>query len=288
MGISPIYNIINKITDNNINILYDKTNSLFDYTIYHMSCNIHNSDNTYYGYYDLAIMNDWQKYATTRLSFLSQHQIADLLFFHNECPANFKKEDKAIFDNSTKSCRKIFLSKSIYDSWSIVGDRSFQINYGIDTKIIDIYKCDHTKKNNRILFLNLNNQPAYNALFKRLSNHYKNIEIITKIDNYESLIQKMCAATSVIDFQSGVNTLYGVLCGAQVITNQVIDRQLISPIYVSDTNHLLDIVSKQNYTHNFDTIVKDKERIMSMYGIDNFMTKLAEIINQMKVEPFIL
>ena len=288
MGINAVYNIINKILDPNINILYEPSYSLFDWDIRSMSYNFYSNYDRYYANYDLAILNDWQIHAVNRLKFLSQHQVSDLLFIHHSCPHNFKKEDKAIFENTTKNTYKIFLSRHIYDSWKPKDQKRFWINYGLDYEAIK-QKISLSHKDNSILLLNTNNKPEINSLFKRLKNYYPDLEVLNTIKNYDETLNKISQYPIIIDLQNGLHTLYGIMCGARVITNQMLDTKLTSPIIISGADQIPAAINNSKANNDIDALInQDQRHIISSYNIYNFTSKLDSIIQTMKTGPFVL
>lgn len=286
MGINAIYNIINKTLDDNISILYEPSNSLFDLDIRALPYHFYSNAEQYYSHYDIAIVNDWQVHAVNRLKFLSEHQISDLLFIHHVCPKNFKKEDKAIFENTTKNTYKIFLSQYIYDSWKPNDPRSILINYGVDHENVkNQISCEN--KTDSILLLNLNNKAEINGLFRTLKNYHNNIEMLSVLDH--NVLPHIARSSAIIDLHNGLHTLYGILCGVRVITNQILDTKLISPTIVTNVGDISAAINQYGQNKNIDTLIQqDQQYIISSYSASNFQSKLNSVLEIMKAEAFVL
>lgn len=289
MALKAIYNIINKIMDPNIRLLYQSTESLFDHSFKSLPYYIYDNSEEYYNCYDAIIVNDWQKHAVNRMPLLSEHQIMDMLFFHTNCPSNFKKEDKAIFQNAIKTAYKIFLSADIYNSWNIKDVRSFQINYGVPIIDTNTYNKIDDLQNKKIIFLNTANRPEYINVFRHITKTYPNIEMISSVSDYENIIYKLCNASAVIDLQHGIHTLYAIMCGATMITNQVFDGNLKSPIYISNVGQIVPSINKAiNISSDKALINSDIQYIISEYKLENFQSNICDIFNTIKTEPFLL
>ena len=138
-------NILQKITENNYNIVYYPQNNIIDHCIsaidkhrYYIfgSNNIHykidnmidlpNDHLSLYNY-NLCITNRLLNY--TGNPTIKQFHLNTIILTHSHKPQNVKKEDSALMSQRLKKEVKIFFSESAKNSWRL--DNSIVLKYGV-------------------------------------------------------------------------------------------------------------------------------------------------------------
>jgi len=282
--INSCYNIINKVLDSNINILYEPHNTVFDYIIQSLDYNFLLENNSFFDgmYYDFGWINNWQKHAVQRQSYISKHQIMDLVIFHENCPNQFKKEDKIILSNNLSKTVKIFPTLEIYNSWNLSGNNNLQINYGIPSN----HQIIPTNKEVITIIKSSNNESQ--ALYQYIKNYYNNTIIINNNIPYKDLIEIINKSKVVIDTQSAINNLLSISIGTISITNKNIDKNLKSIIVVNDLRNIPEIIKNISYEKLYNNLILDKNYINIHYNYDNFNKNITSLVKRIKMEPFIL
>ena len=278
------YNIINKLLDKNINILYECTNQYYDEIIKLLPFSIISTTNSNHVqfYYDCAMINSWQKHITDRSNIISNYQIIDILTFHDQCPNKFKKEDKIILNNNLKTAYKIFPTNHIYKSWGLTDKLSLQINYGIPSITKDVVKNKH------ILVINTIKDSTIFSIYSYIKKVYPDTDLVTDID--DQYLHKLCGAGIVLDLTNNTyNNLLCVACGCQLITNLFVDDNLVSPIITNDIGNIVNILNNTQLLYNQNILIKkDQKYIQNSYNIDQFIENITKLLQQIKMEPFVL
>ena len=284
--INSLYNIVNKVLDSNINILYQPANNSFDHIFRSLdySISIPNNDDNNRIHHDIGFINDWAAHATNRPAFVSKHQIMDILVFHETCPDKFKKEDKIILGNNLKNTHKIFPTNTIYNSWELQDPLSFQINYGIPQPINTI----PVKEKKYISILNVAQNPESNRLYQFLNNHYGDqVLYITQIKSYDGLLDIINRSKIVIDLNNTINNIVSIANSAICITNKIVDNNLKSIITIQDFRSIIQLIDSISLDRYNSLIEIDKAYISEYYSLDTFTNKIKNIISKIKLEPFV-
>jgi hypothetical protein len=234
--------------------------------------------------FDIILVNNWQTHATNRNQLLFNDQLVDIMFFHELCPPQFKKEDRYLLQNNLKNTYKVFLTEDIFASWQLYNDpKSFMVPYGIPE--ID-YKSDDKSQ---ILLINMNNDTDINNLYHIIRNTYPDIQIINSGD-YNSIVASFKKAKIIIDMTNTYNILLGIGCGAYTITNKLFDSKLKSTFFIKTVTDIITHIDNiMNRTQSFASQLElDKSYIKTKYNLDNFIGSFTNIIQQAKLEPFVL
>lgn len=281
--IGSIYNIVNKVLDKNINILYDCHSTVFDHLVKMLDINLKPSETPQSDswYYDFAIINHWDRHAVNRNIFIAQYQILDILYFHDLCANSFKKEDKTILTNNLKTTFKIYPTEDIYTSWGLNDTRSKLIRYGIPV----IEKITNKSKD-EILLVDIGSDNT--RLYEFIKNSFPNTNIIKSIDNYDLFCSQVQQAKVVIDLNYGINNLFAIASGTYCISTKTIDKNLKSNIIVNDIKQILAIVSELINRPEIDhSLSEDINYIRANYSMKDFTENMTSVFNKIKSEPFI-
>jgi hypothetical protein len=283
---NSLYNVINKVLDKNINILYQPTSKAFDHIFRSLGYNISipSNDDKQVMYHDMAVINDWTTHATNRPAFVSKHQIIDLLIFHEICPDKFKKEDRLILGNNLKNTYKIFPTNIIYNSWECRDQLSFQINYGIPPSINSI----PVLQKKYITILNTTQNPESTRLYQFINSHYpEQVLHITEIKSFDGLLEIINKSKILIDLQNPLHNLIAIANSSICITNKVIDNNLKSTIVTQDFRNITQLINNISLEKHSSLLEIDKSYISQYYSLDNFTKNIKDIISKIKQEPFI-
>lgn len=277
-----ITNVAHSIINHQINILYNNTNSLFNYLFKSLDYNIY-----YYNdivssyYYDMMIVNDFLSYHSGGETFSHKYHIKPLLFLHGPPPASFKKEDLALVHQNTKKVHKIIFGQNIADLWRFKSDNKYItiMDYGLPT--VD-------KSNNRdksILILNLDNNSNMNRLQEHIKNHIGYCDILDHLPSYWSL-NEVCNLLSqykiCIDVSYSINSLIAASCGCQCISPHILPKnKLISSI--NDFGNIINIIQiLLNMNLSEDEREYNKTLLASTFDYNTFVDKLSHKIKSLK------
>lgn len=281
-----VYNIVNKVLNKNNNVLYEPKYASFDATMSLLDINIIsvNSPIKNISCFDSILINDWQKHASNRNMTLTENQLIDIVMFHSKCPPQFKKEDRFLLQNSFKNAYKIFLTQDIYRSWRLFDDnKSFCIPYGVP-----VYEYDESLKND-ILVINDQQDSEINHLFSMIKNIFPNTKLITN-NNSNTIVENIKQARVIIDMNNLYNILLGISAGCFTITNKSFDSNLQSTIVIRTVTEIVNYLHEiMNGTKTYQNkLLIDQSYIRKEYSLENFVTKMTEITNRAKLEPFVL
>lgn len=279
------YNIINKILDTNINILYEPANNNFDDIIKSLEFNIISKKNILHSafYYDCMVINNWQKHIADRLSTVSDYQITDVLVFHDPCPDKFKKEDKIILNNNLKTGYKIFPTPYIYKTWGLKDPLSLQINYGIPFIV-----GDNKRTKNIVIINTLKNEMMF-SIFNFIRNIYPDTEILTELSDINHHINTLSQYKTIIDFTNTYSNLLCIASGGQLITNIFLDSNIRSPLIINDISNIPHILKDINLLSIRNKLIStDQSYILETFSLNKFISSISDLFKKIKREPFIL
>lgn len=289
MSSNFVYNTLNKLLDSNINILYEPNQSLFDIMFAEIDATILQigSISSKYFYYDAYVTGNFFAHVNYRNKFLRNHQIQDVVIFHQKTPSVFKKEDKTILKNNLSSTYKIFPTKLIADEWDIQDQKSININYGVPNIKHELLPF---KDRNAILIMNFNDDANVNNLFASIKAFFPDAVLINKLVNnsLEETLKLISNYKIVIDLANPFNSLCATACGCFTVTNQMSDSSIRSCLVTQNFRDAKELLSDIIRNANTDLIEKDKEHIIMNYSVDKFIDNMTKLFNRIKMEPFII
>ena len=200
---------------NTVNILTDKSQSLFDLYLSNMD-NILTfpiNYNSEYISYDLILSHHPISFSSNITSFSSLH-INNVLYFHTKCPYNFKKEDKFLLKNSILSSYKIFPNHALMSSWGFEADGTCSvIPYGVNEPNQNLNKI------RSVVVLNMNDNPSVNMLFQHIKNIFKDATIVNSSYNHQDIMSHIAESVVCIEAESYFNTITAIAHGCSVISS---------------------------------------------------------------------
>lgn len=281
------YNIINRVLDKNIRILYEDHNSLFDKIFNSLDYYIVNKTNRLSGsfYYDMQIINNYFQYLNNRNNFIYENQFSDIVLFHENPHNSFKKEDKLILANNLRTTEKVMLLNSFNQAWNL--PNSSLVQYGIPTqeKILD-----YSSRPKDVLVLNLKNNNQIANLYQHIKGKFEKTDTINSFakESLEEAQEILQNYKIVIDVDTPVNCLCATACGCTTITNQSFDNRLESTVAVEDFRAVFIVIEKILANNMEPVIARDIELIKMAYNYDVFKSKIDEIIRKVKSETFVI
>ena len=280
-----IYNVVNKLLDPNINLLYNPNNSFFDFIIPLLDCNVctSKSKNSTNYYYDTYMTSDFFNHSNNRNSFLYKHHINDIVVFNEPCPRQFKKEDKIILSNTIRSAIKIFTNSFISESWLISDNKTYTINYGLP-QVVEI-----PEKTIPVLILNLRNNQHAHRLYNHIKQIFNETKYIYGTQNDFKFITEMIKRTKiVIDIDSPSNLIHATQSGCFTISSQCYDPNIKSCLIMNDFRSIHEVIQDMLGLSDKSIIDYDQQYINKVYNFNNFYEKMNNILYESKMEPFIL
>jgi hypothetical protein len=289
MSSNFVYNTLNKLLDSKINILYEPNQSLFDVVFPEIDATILRTESasSKYFYYDAYVTSNFFSHVNYRNKFLHNHQIQDVVIFHQKTPNVFKKEDKTILRNNLSSTYKIFPTSLIANEWDIQDKKSMTINYGIPSIKHELIPF---KDRNTVLFMNFNDDTNVNNLFASIKTFFPDAILINKLVN-DSLAETLKFISNykiVIDLANPFNSLCATACGCFTITNQISDDSIKSCLVTQNFREAKELISNIISNANTDLVEKDKEYIIINYPMNIFIDNMTKLFNRIKMEPFII
>lgn len=281
------YNIINRVLDKNIRILYEDHNSLFDKIFNSLDYYIVNKTNRLNKsfYYDMQIINNYFQYLNSRNNFIYENQFSDIVLFHENPHNSFKKEDKLILANNLRTTEKVMLLNSFNQAWNL--PNSSLVQYGIPTpeKILD-----YNSRPKDVLVLNLKNNNQIANLYQHIKGKFEKTDTINSFakESLEEAQEILQNYKIVIDVDTPVNCLCATACGCATITNQSFDNRLESTVAVEDFRAVFVVIEKILANNMGPVIARDIDLIKTAYNYDAFKSKIDEIIRKVKSETFVI
>jgi hypothetical protein len=283
------YNIVNKVLDSNIRIYYENHNSIFDAIFKELNYFIVNETNSVgeHFYYDMKIINDYFRYINNFNDSLMDMQISNLVFFHQKCPPQLKKEDRIILGNSLRKTQKVIFTESNLIDWNFDNSRTTLIKYGIPKYENEI---NPNRKTKEILILNLRNNDQLQTLFQHIKNQYQNTDIITSIAgiNIKKIYEILSQYKIVIDIDTPVNALSAISCGCISLGVDKFDEKINSHIQILDFRTINGLIQNILNSNNINEVVsQDIAYIQKNYNFENFEKLMSSLILKTKKEPFL-
>lgn len=287
---SIIHNIIHsgfsKAIDptNSIHILSDKSFSLFDYYISNIDdilvfpTSTNNHD--YSVSYDILLSNNPIPFSSSIDTLVGLH-INSVIYFHNICPNNFKKEDKFLLKNTINQAFKIFPNEYIMNSWSYtIKDKDcIVLPYGIKEPTQQI------SKTRSVVVLNTNNNPSVNILYNHIRQVFKDASIITDVTDTESH-ETIRQSAVCIEAESYYNIVYAIANGCYVLSgiNYLNEDGLF---YIDSYNKIIIEIHKLLESYNINDANNHQTKILQKYYGSDFERSFSNIILNNKIRPYI-
>lgn len=278
-----IKSVIDFPSDQNryLHIISDNSLSLFDQYISNID-NIFisdiNSRNSYLIPQEVALSHNPIEFSS-QLPTVSELHINNILYFHNKCPNNFKKEDKFLLRKSLKSSYKIFSSQYVMDSWSWNDDNnSHVLQYGLK-------KYDDYEKTRSVVVLNISNNASVSMLFEYIKNIFTDAAMIDDIKD-ENAIKTIQESVVCVEPENCYNCLFGLSCGCNVVTT--VNYMKEDGLYTIDSyNGIIQHMNDLLRSYDPKIAHRQKNTILEKYDHKIFEKSFMNLINKIKQEPYI-
>ena len=287
---NAILNNAHGLINHQINILYYRSNQLFDNIFYDMeeiNLFIHN-DTVHSYYYDFYFANNFLLHTNEIKQFTNDSHLKDIVAFHSGPPPGFKKEDISILFNNLKNSYKVFFGKNIASLWrQEENEKTSIIEYGIPN-----ISFEGSNRNKNVLILNLEKNQQIDLLHKTLASNVPGVDIVNEINNVSvfDIVNFISSYKIFIDFGSRINSIFAMSCGTECIGPT--DTELDNPLMIQITNYndivnLVNQVIAKNTTE--ETRRQGSEQIFLRYNYNTFKNKtIKHLTNLKKKEIFIL
>lgn len=285
MSVSATANIVNTIVNNdNINILYCPHNSVFDLILGSLDYNLSDLDNSEYPWINIFASNDPVLFSQKHIKKCNELHVNSILFFHNDPPQQFKKEDIMILKKHIINSHKILCSSDLIRSWLPSDNKWHVIDYGIPNLIADT----SLERDTNITFLNFNKNANIQSLFNNVNNQIPNCKIINSLPNSLSDFYDIMQQTKIcMDFENTINSLVAATCGAFCVTSYdnshlFYYKKLLGVDNIS--NILTEILAQIDY----DKVNIQANDILDKFSFDTFIGRISLITRSIMKEKFIL
>jgi len=292
MSYSPIIqNIIHQLFSlstndtENINILYDYSNSIFDkFIIQYMGMSfidkkIHNSMRELLSY-DIYWNNNPVEYISDIDKYKNDH-LSDIVFFHEFPENNLKKEDKFLLQNRLRGSFKIYTNMSFKNSWSINDGR--YIKYCIPDM-----KTNIESERKSVVILNMNNDKSGEFLYSHIKQQFSDTTILQDISkmSYNDITNVLQQHNICISFKKSFDSLVALSCGCEVLSSSMIEEEGIT--HIEDFNNINSMIGSVLKTRNAEIIKKRIDSLIKKYDLEIFQNELYDTIKKRIRKPFIL
>ena len=266
----------NNAIENNlpINILYEPSRSLFDDVLFDKLSNINLIDyrlQELFGiYYSLLIVNDPISFAQNTDKYAEAYT-REVIFLHNEAPAQFKKEDLSLIYGALKSYRKINFN---YENTNWNMPNTIEMLYGIPS-----YDKNPIIKNKDVLLLNLEQSNFVKNLFGILKSSFPDLLIdqVEQFSNIEEAINIISSYKIVIDFNHKYNSLFAMSRGCYSISNQNLGIDMYNSS-VDNPAQIVGLISNIVKSYSEETSDFVRSKIIEKYSFDKFEKSLRDIL----------
>jgi len=298
--------IIHQVMENQINVIYQPDNSLFDHILcscineinYYMLspphiCNI--ADNCYslseveidlYNY-DICISNEIVSFINQKNNnFSHAFHATNLIFQHKHRPNIIKKEDVALINQRIHAINKIFFDSHVMDTWNCKNAQL--IPYGIP---LDLFTNNSEERNLDILILG-NNGPIIQKIYHHFNSMDIRCEVINNMNilNIQDISKKFKESTIVIDLQDNtINQLCALACGCKVACISNYDNSITQVHKYRSVDGIVEYCVKQLGENNHNISYKEiKEYLEDNYSYGKFKEEISQIMESNKRKAFIL
>jgi len=296
--------IIHQVISDEINVIYEPDNSLFDHILctcnqeinyyafsndaYAVSENFHSLPASHIDIYDydIYVSNEIMNLVQSKNSIGHTFHVTDLIFQHRYKPLQMKKEDLSLINHKTKNKSKIFFDQTVLSSWGC--ENSQLISYGIP---LNLFTSHDNDRNSNVLILSHNE-----TVSQKIQNYFSSRNIQCEIINsfnqlsISETVDKFNQYKIVLDLNNTtINQLCALACGCNVValSHQPSSTPLIN------TQHSVDgvVAYCDTLLNNTDKIVNNEEiknYLDTNFNYDKFQTSISEIMEFNKRKAFIL
>lgn len=282
-----VHNLAYKNIDTNVNVLYAPTNNTFDLLVKSLDINTYNIKQRFGNYYyDLFWTNNFLEHTQQTISLVKQIHLLDVVWFHNNPPLKFKKEDIVLVSQHLRNSIKICADASIMQAWGFDHDTETKvIPYGIMSSDID-----YSNKTESILLLNFNNNTDITNLYEFIKQDFPAAVMINSLDHVHSLneLYSIIAKYHIcIDIYNSLNVLIAQYLGCKVITSTEQAKQLIGVIQLSDYGNIKEVLqSALNDNLSHTDILSNRNWIQETYNYQTFHNSVMSILSEIKTKEF--
>lgn len=298
--------IIHQVMENQINVIYEPDNSLFDHILcscvdeinYYLfsssrDCNIANNcyslsevEIDLYNY-DICICNEIVSFINQKNNnFSHAFHATNLIFQHKHRPNIIKKEDIALINQRINKINKIFFDSHVMDTWKCKNAQL--IPYGIP---LDVFTNNSEERNLDILILG-NNDPIIQKIYHHFNSMGIRCEAISNMSilNIQDISKKFKESTIVIDLQDNtINQLCALACGCRVACISNYDNSIMQVNKCLSVDGIIEYCNKQLSENNHNVSCTEiKEYLEDNYNYDKFKEEISQIMESNKRKAFIL
>jgi hypothetical protein len=295
--------IIHQLLDNQINVIYNPANHLFDHILstcvedinyyvlsentYNISENCRNISSEYIDLYnyDINLYNEIISLIQSKNNIDRVFHVTNLVFQHKPRPHKIKKEDLLLINQKTRTTDKIFFNKDIYDSWNF--DQSQLISYGIP---LESFTNNSNDRPIDVLILSNDRMISQQIYGHFIANDTK-CETLTTMHNLriEEVNKKFNESKIIIDLENNtINQLCALACGCYVLC---LSENTQDILYIQRYQSIDDMVYNCNKILNansFQDTKAIKEYLNETFNYDQFKKHISQIMELNKRKAFIL
>lgn len=296
--------IIHQILSDEINVIYQPDNSLFDHILctctqeinyhvfsndsYTLSENCRNLPSSHIEIYDydIYVSNEIMNLIQSKDTVGQTFHITDLIFQHRHKPPQMKKEDLSLINHNTKHKSKIFFDQNVMSSWGC--ENSQLISYGIP---LNLFTQNNNDRNANVLILGHNETVA-----QQIQNHFLSQNIQCEIINsfnqlsINEVVDKFNQYRIALDLNNTtIDQLCALGCGCNVVA--LSNQPSLTPLI--NAQHSVDgVIAYCDTLLNKTDKIADHEEIKNYldtnFNYDKFQTSISEIMEFNKRKAFIL
>ena len=271
----------------NFNILYTKSNTLFDMLLSQIDgiCLTEISklpENILCSFsYDFFLSNNSIDYSDL-LPTIKNFHLKDIVLFHSFPDSSIKKEDKFLIRQTFKNSKTISVKEDIRNSWEI--PNSEVIKYGIPkSDRLDI--SSPIKKS--VILLNLEQSRSIDMLYHHIKNYIPNVDMIKDISNssLEEIYSVLSQYKVCIDIKSEINCLIAIYCGCKTISSANMFES--GALVLDDYNNIVEILTKEIESYSLEKSLENQNTILEKYNFQTFNNSFLSIFNDLIKESFV-
>lgn len=274
----PINNILHSILFqkgiSNLNIAYNKSNSLYDLTIDELDRYEFIDDKVLSEdrpiCYGLCFINDPIGFSQN-LDKYKRIYANKVLFLHNAIPSFFKKEDIFLMNSHLNKYPAYTFTAITND---ILPQKQY-IKYGLKDRV----RNKSSNRETNVIILYNSEEKQARVLHGVISSKFSNIEMLdTKsIKDISTITEKLNNTKICIDTTEYFNVLFGLSCGCYGLTSVVNeDSEFISRIDNFET--CLNIIDKTLSSYNDKFIDDSINYVQENYNYDKYVATITNII----------
>lgn len=283
-----ITNVIYKHIDRDINILYDKANSIFDLIMSSQGYRLFNSNLDSYYYYDLYFSNAPIQHSE-KISSIKTLHLKDIVYIHNNPPKEFKKEDLALVKTYLKNTKILAPNTEIVSNWGL-DDIANIVPYGLPLPQTDIV----SNKSLPVLVINLSGSEDIERLYQYIKNEIpatqmmtsQNIQNIKSLDDMYNIFNQYAVC---IDVRNYLNLLIPIYVGCRCITSSNIDNNAVGVVQIFDYTKIIDTIKRLlSEPLSEQEIEMNKQYISKYFPLNKFNDTMLSTLTKIKNEDFFI